>query len=133
MIIRGYKSIVTKSCRDSYYGYFIWQHNYYEHIVRNEQELNRIRAYIKNNPSKPAVLQYTDLITFINDRPGHDLRYAINCDKIKHELGWKQRYDFTRGLRDTIAWYLGNPAWISKTRSGEYTNWIQKNYTLRAE
>ena len=92
---------------------------------------------LKGNPAlrtrHPELRTYGDLITFINDRPGHDLRYAINCDKIKIALKWKQRYDFSKGLRDTIVWYLGNPGWISKTRSGEYAKWINKNYTLRTE
>ncbi len=50
-----------------------------------------------------------ELIMFIPDRPGHDLRYAINCRKIKEELGWEPRYDFRAGMRDTIAWYLNHP------------------------
>jgi dTDP-glucose 4,6-dehydratase len=74
---------------------------------------------------------YRELITFVGDRPGHDRRYAINCDKIKRELGWKQRYDFSSGLRHTIAWYLKNPDWVKAVRSGEYSKWIEKNYSAR--
>jgi dTDP-glucose 4,6-dehydratase len=65
------------------------------------------------------------------DRPGHDRRYAINCDKIKNDLGWKQRHDFPSGVRDTVSWYLKNAVWVNSIRSGEYTKWIDKNYTLR--
>jgi len=100
-------------------------------VVRDICEILEELYPLKNNPMIRTIPRYSDLITFVNDRPGHDLRYAINCDKIKKELNWKQRYNFIQGLRDTIAWYLGNPGWISKTRSGEYTKWISKNYSLR--
>ncbi|HSA78122.1 MAG TPA: dTDP-glucose 4,6-dehydratase [Nitrospirota bacterium] len=90
---------------------------------------------IKNNPDlrKLAlnIAQYSDLITFVADRPGHDWRYAINCDKIKNELGWKQKHSFDEGLRHTITWYLKNREWVEKVRSGEYSTWIEKNYTTR--
>ena len=90
---------------------------------------------IKNNPhlGKLAlkINRYNDLITFVADRPGHDRRYAINCDKIKNELGWKQKHSFDEGLRHTIAWYLKNHEWVERVRSGEYSTWIEKNYTTR--
>jgi dTDP-glucose 4,6-dehydratase len=81
--------------------------------------------------SKLKIQHYHDLISYVADRPGHDRRYAINCDKIKNELGWKQRHDFGSGLRDTINWYLGNSNWVNSIRSGEYQKWIEKNYTAR--
>jgi len=62
---------------------------------------------------------YKRLITFVKDRPGHDRRYAINCDKIKEELGWKQQYNFEEGLGMTIKWYINNQDWIDRVRSGE--------------
>ena len=74
---------------------------------------------------------FTKLITFVQDRPGHDLRYAINCDKIKKELGWKQSVDFEKGLELTVRWYLDNQAWVEEVRSGEYSRWIEKNYGAR--
>lgn len=74
---------------------------------------------------------YKDLIDFVKDRPGHDRRYAINCDKLKKELGWSQSFDFDKGLDLTIDWYLANDQWISRVRSGEYRNWIEKNYGNR--
>lgn len=74
---------------------------------------------------------YRDLITFVVDRPGHDRRYAIDCGKIKRELGWKQAYDFDRGIRSTLAWYLDNAEWVRHIRSGEYSSWIETNYTSR--
>jgi len=74
---------------------------------------------------------FKSLIEYVKDRPGHDRRYAINCDKIKNELGWKQDYDFEKGLELTIDWYLDNDEWISRVRSGEYRKWIEKNYGSR--
>jgi len=74
---------------------------------------------------------FKSLIEYVKDRPGHDRRYAINCDKIKGELGWKQDYDFEKGLELTIDWYLSNDEWISRVRSGEYRKWIEKNYGNR--
>jgi len=91
-------------------------------------------APVPENPrvKGPAgIRHYRDLITYVADRPGHDRRYAINCDKIKRELGWKQRYDFSVGLRATISWYLRNAAWVESVRSGEYQKWIDRNYAGR--
>jgi dTDP-glucose 4,6-dehydratase len=74
---------------------------------------------------------YQKLITYVKDRPGHDRRYAINCDKIKKELGWKQSVDFDKGLDLTVKWYLENTKWIDNITTGEYKNWIEKNYGER--
>ncbi len=71
------------------------------------------------------------LITYVKDRPGHDKRYAINCDKIKNELGWKQSVDFQEGLNKTVKWYMDNSDWVESVRSGEYRKWIEKNYNER--
>ena len=77
------------------------------------------------------IQSYYDLITFVTDRPGHDRRYAINCDKIKRELGWQPSVTFENGLRKTMQWYLDNPQWVANVRSGEYKKWIDKNYGQR--
>ena len=74
---------------------------------------------------------YKRLITFVKDRPGHDRRYAINCGKIKKELGWKQQYNFEEGLEMTIKWYMNNQDWVNRVRSGEYRQWIEKNYGMK--
>ena len=68
---------------------------------------------------------YKRLITFVKDRPGHDRRYAINCDKIKRELGWKQQYNFEESLEMTIKWYMNNQDWVNRVRSGEHKQWIK--------
>ncbi len=61
-----------------------------------------------------------NLVTFVEDRPGHDLRYAIDCSKIERELGWSLREDFESGLRKTVSWYLANPSWWSTIRPQRY-------------
>jgi dTDP-glucose 4,6-dehydratase len=63
---------------------------------------------------------YRELISFVADRPGHDLRYAIDCSKIERELGWRAQETFESGLRKTVQWYIDNPAWWSAIRSGKY-------------
>jgi dTDP-glucose 4,6-dehydratase len=60
------------------------------------------------------------LITFVEDRPGHDLRYAIDSRKIRHELGWTPQESFESGLRKTVDWYLNNTAWTERVMSGAY-------------
>lgn len=74
---------------------------------------------------------YKKLITFVKDRPGHDRRYAINCDKIKKELGFKQSVDFEEGLGKTVDWYITNRKWIEDIKSGEYKKWLEINYLNR--
>lgn len=63
-----------------------------------------------------------DLITYVTDRPGHDLRYAIDSTKAERELGWDRTYTFEDGIRETISWYLDNKNWIYDIKSGEYKN-----------
>lgn len=70
-------------------------------------------------------------ISYVKDRPGHDRRYAIDCAKIKAELGWQRRMTFEQGLRLTVKWYLRNADWVENIKSGEYLRWIDKNYTGR--
>ncbi|MEH8096996.1 dTDP-glucose 4,6-dehydratase [Gallibacterium anatis] len=72
-------------------------------------------------PNKPAnVKHYVDLITFVTDRPGHDLRYAIDATKIGQELGWHPQETFESGLRKTVEWYLKNKTWWSRVLDGSY-------------
>ncbi|HAC32120.1 MAG TPA: dTDP-glucose 4,6-dehydratase [Treponema sp.] len=68
-------------------------------------------------------------ITYVTDRPGHDKRYAIDCSKIKKELGWQRKMTFEQGLEATVNWYLTNNEWVDHILSGDYKNWISKNYT----
>ena len=62
------------------------------------------------------------LITYVSDRPGHDLRYAIDSTKTEEELGWKLTYDFNHGIKDTVKWYINNEDWILDIKSGNYKN-----------
>lgn len=71
------------------------------------------------------------LKTYVTDRPGHDLRYAIDASRMTNELGWKPAETFATGIRKTVRWYLSNGAWIQAVRSGEYKNWIEANYGQR--
>lgn len=71
------------------------------------------------------------LIKYVTDRPGHDLRYAIDCAKAETELGWKPQYNFRDGLRETIDWYLANTAWIDRIKSGEYRKYYEQQYGKR--
>lgn len=71
------------------------------------------------------------LITFVEDRPGHDRRYAIDCSKIERELGWQPAESFGSGLRKTVQWYLDNPGWIRRVRFGEYQQWMTLQYGER--
>ncbi|SFB20582.1 dTDP-glucose 4,6-dehydratase [Flavobacterium swingsii] len=68
------------------------------------------------------------LITYVKDRPGHDLRYAIDASKINTELGWKPTVTFEEGLEQTIDWYLSNTDWLNNVTSGEYANYYKKQY-----
>ncbi|MDR1689652.1 MAG: dTDP-glucose 4,6-dehydratase [Clostridiales bacterium] len=72
-----------------------------------------------------------DLITYVADRKGHDLRYAIDPEKISSELGWKPETNFETGIKKTIKWYLENTEWIEKITSGEYQNYYSKMYANR--
>ncbi|EPT0363782.1 GDP-mannose 4,6-dehydratase [Escherichia coli] len=72
-------------------------------------------------PNKPhGVAHYRDLITFVADRPGHDLRYAIDASKIAHELGWLPQETFESGMRKTVQWYLANESWWKQVQDGSY-------------
>ena len=76
-----------------------------------------------------SVADVEKTITYVKDRPGHDKRYAIDCTKIKTQLGWKRLMTFEEGLQETVDWYLANTTWIEHIQSGSYKDWINKNYT----
>ncbi|MFA3780399.1 dTDP-glucose 4,6-dehydratase [Yersinia sp. 1652 StPb PI] len=72
-------------------------------------------------PTKPAgIVHYRDLITYVKDRPGHDMRYAIDAGKIERELGWRPQETFESGIRKTVLWYLNNESWWRRVQDGSY-------------
>jgi dTDP-glucose 4,6-dehydratase len=71
---------------------------------------------------------FRNLISFVEDAADCSPRHALNCGKIKKELGWKQSVDFDKGLELTVRWYLDNQAWVEEVRSGEHVRWVEKNY-----
>jgi dTDP-glucose 4,6-dehydratase len=76
---------------------------------------------------------HRQLIRFVQDRPGHDRRYAIDPGKLERELGWRPQETFATGLRKTVEWYLGNQRWMDEVTSGAYQNWVHANYGHRGE
>ena len=71
---------------------------------------------------------YAAQITYVKDRAGHDRRYAIDARKIEQELGWRPQETFETGLRKTVAWYLANADWVANVTSGQYRQWVGKQY-----
>jgi len=74
---------------------------------------------------------YKEQITYVQDRPGHDRRYAIDAGKIERELGWKPAETFETGIRKTVRWYLDNQGWVQNVTSGAYKQWVGKQYGER--
>ena len=69
-----------------------------------------------------------ELISFVKDRKGHDLRYAIDPKKIEKELGWKPKYNFEKGIKQTIEWNINNQRWLKNIENGEYLRFMNKFY-----
>ena len=86
--------------------------------------LDELRPITTNS----LISSYRELITYIEDRPGHDRRYAINAQKIETELGWRPTETFETGIRKAVEWYLKNNAWVEQVISGDYRQWIEKQY-----
>ena len=87
---------------------------------RNIDVVRAICGIVDELAPDPAIGRRDTLITFVADRPGHDLRYAIDARKIERDLGWRPKETFESGLRKTVAWYLENRAWWERVRSGIY-------------
>ena len=71
------------------------------------------------------------LIRFVEDRPGHDWRYAVDASKLQRELGWQPKMRLGTGLARTLSWYLENPAWVKAVQAGEHQKWMETNYDRR--
>ena len=101
-----------------------------ENEWQNIELVNRLCELVSEHNKKNKDY-YKKLITYVNDRPGHDQRYAIDCSKLKKELGWTQSLSFDDGLQKTVAWYFNNRFWVENIKSGDYLSWIDKNYNKR--
>jgi dTDP-glucose 4,6-dehydratase len=103
-------------------------------MVNNEwKNIDLIRLLCKimdNKLNRPAVTS-EGLITFVKDRAGHDLRYAIDCSKLQDELGWEPSVNFEEGLEKTVEWYLNNETWMKRVITGEYEKYYQDQYVKR--
>ncbi len=96
--------------------------------------VERICTILDETHTRSAQVPYRDLIEFVEDRPGHDRRYAMDASKIRKELGWQASIPFAEGLRNTIDWYLENEVWVQSIRErGDYHQWIEENYQSRSE
>ena len=97
---------------------------------KNIDIVNKICDILAEELKKDPI-KFKKLITFVKDRPGHDLRYAIDSTKIKSELHWQPRETFETGLRKTIRWYLNNKIWIDSIKAGAYKTRVANNYNNR--
>ena len=79
--------------------------------------------------TRTRISSYRDLITYVKDRPGHDRRYAIDATKIEKELNWRPAETFETGIHKTVQWYLENQDWVEQVISGEYRQWIERQYS----
>jgi dTDP-glucose 4,6-dehydratase len=90
---------------------------------------------VENLTMARRLLQLADkpetLLSYVTDRPGHDRRYALNCEKMERELGWKPAISLDEGLRRTIKWLEDNAGWVAKVRGGEYLSYYKEYYDNR--
>ncbi|PSW03894.1 dTDP-glucose 4,6-dehydratase [Photobacterium lipolyticum] len=110
-------TVVTKGAVGETYN--IGGHNEKANIDVVKTICSLLEELVPNKPDGVAV--YEDLITYVTDRPGHDVRYAIDASKIDRELGWKPAETFESGLRKTVEWYLNNKDWWSRVLDGSYS------------
>lgn len=94
----------------------------------NIDVVNTLCQILDEEQPRADGLSYTKQITFVEDRMGHDRRYAIDATKIERELGWKPTETFETGIRKTVRWYLKHPEWVQKVTSGAYREWTAKQY-----
>jgi dTDP-glucose 4,6-dehydratase len=92
------------------------------HVEKNLDMVRRLLRIL----GKPE-----SLISYVKDRPGHDRRYALDCSKIKRELGWSPRIPLEEGLKQTVQWYQSNGQWLAEIRKGEYRSYYEKYYENR--
>ena len=96
--------------------------------MANLQIVNTLCELLNEVRPKVDGGNYKSQIIFVKDRPGHDRRYAIDAAKVERELNWKPAETFDSGIRKTVHWYLDNQRWVENVTSGEYSDWIEKQY-----
>ena len=94
----------------------------------NLEVVNTICSILDELRPKSDGSSYVSQITYVEDRPGHDRRYAIDASKLERELGWKPLENFDTGIRKTVQWYLDNQGWTDGVLSGSYRDWLKKQY-----
>ena len=97
----------------------------------NLDVVNTLCAILDELQPRADGQSYATQITFVQDRPGHDRRYAIDARKLEKELGWKPQETFETGIRKTVQWYLDNQAWVDHVTSGEYRHWVETQYATQ--
>lgn len=99
---------------------------------QNIEVVHTLCALLDELRPDSAHCPHASLITYVQDRPGHDQRYAIDASKIQRELGWTPEETFETGIRKTVEWYLSNTEWVAHVKSGSYQQWIDQNYADRS-
>jgi dTDP-glucose 4,6-dehydratase len=94
-------------------------------------EIVRMVCALLDDLRPSAAGSYVRLLTHVNDRPGHDRRYAIDARKIERELGWRPAETFETGIRKTVQWYLDHAEWVANVQSGGYRDWLARQYGTR--
>ncbi|RYF60879.1 MAG: dTDP-glucose 4,6-dehydratase [Comamonadaceae bacterium] len=94
----------------------------------NIEIVNTVCALLDELRPQAGGKRYSEQITYVTDRPGHDRRYAIDARKLEKELGWKPAETFETGIRKTVEWYLANGEWVRNVQSGAYREWVEKQY-----
>ncbi|QYJ21510.1 dTDP-glucose 4,6-dehydratase [Achromobacter sp. ES-001] len=94
----------------------------------NLEVVQALCALLDELSPRPDGRSYTDQIAFVQDRPGHDRRYAIDASRLQRELGWTPSETFDSGIRKTVLWYLRNQQWIDNVTSGAYRDWVSQQY-----
>ncbi|MBF0467486.1 MAG: dTDP-glucose 4,6-dehydratase [Desulfamplus sp.] len=99
--------------------------------LENRAIVDRICSIIDDaGRTFPDISSSKELVRFVKDRPGHDFRYAIDCTRLKDELGWQPEESFDTGIEKTVEWYFNNLKWVERIKSGEYLNWIKSHYRI---
>lgn len=96
--------------------------------MRNIDVVRKICDLLDEIEPGPGNKPRSNLIAFVKDRPGHDLRYAIDFSKLEKELGWVPDESFETGIKKTIKWYISNQKWVNRVKSGEYKSWMKQHY-----